>query len=71
MAKRRETMSRVAHRNDGMWSTISASVQSGWGSTLRLLVVIGLRGTIPIGVAVLAGGGGLFSLLTALVEKLP
>jgi hypothetical protein len=70
MAKRRETMSRDAHRKDRMWATISASVQSGWGSTLRLLVVIALRGALPI-VAVLAGGGGLFGLLTALVDKLP
>lgn len=71
MARKRRTKSRSVHRKAGMWSAVTAAVQSGWGSTLRLLAVISLRGAFLIGVAVLASESGLFGVLRALLAKLP
>lgn len=35
-------------RRAGMWSTITAAVQAGWGATVRLLTVLAVLGVLLI-----------------------
>lgn len=51
----------------GMWSTITAAVQAGWGPTGRLLTVLAVLGFLLIGVTVAAGDSDMVVVLRALL----
>lgn len=54
-------------RKAGMWSTITAAVQAGWGPTGRLLTVLAVLGALLIGVTVAAGDSDMVVILRALL----
>lgn len=47
----------------GMWSTIADAVQSGWGSTARLLLILVMLGAIVTGAAMATGDSELVGLV--------
>ena len=51
----------------GMWSTITAAVQAGWGPTGRLVSVLAVLGMVLIGVTAAAGDSAPAVLLRALL----
>lgn len=51
----------------GMWSTVTAAVEGGWGSTVRLLTLLIPLGALVLGLAVATGESDLVGLLRALV----
>lgn len=55
----------------GMWSTIADAVQSGWGSTARLLLILAVLGAIVTGVAMASGDSELVGLVRTLVGGHP
>lgn len=46
-------------RRHGMWSTVQAAITGGWGTTFRLLLILGCLATLVI----LAGHGAGISIL--------
>lgn len=55
----------------GMWSTIAAAVQSGWGSTVRLLLILVTLGAVVTGAAMASGDSELAGLVRTLVGGHP
>lgn len=55
----------------GMWSTIADAVQSGWGSTARLLVILVMLGAILTGAAMATGESELMGLVRTLLDGHP
>lgn len=51
-----------AERRAGLWSTVTAAVQGGWGQTVRLILILVVLGG-GFAVPAAAGGGGLMSVL--------
>lgn len=54
-----------------MWSTIADAVQSGWGSTARLLVILVMLGAILTGAAMATGESELMGLVRTLLGGHP
>lgn len=52
----------------GMWSTIADAVQSGWGSTARLLVILLMLGAMLTGAAMATGESELVGLVRTLLD---
>lgn len=50
----------------GMWSTIADAVQSGWGSTARLLIILVMLGAILTSAAMATGESELVGLVRTL-----
>jgi hypothetical protein len=53
----------------GMWSTIADAVQSGWGPTSRLLVVLVVLGTVVAGSAMVTGDSELATIIRTLLVR--
>lgn len=53
----------------GMWSTIAAAIEAGWGPTARLLAVLAALGIVIIGFAIAAGDTGLGVIFHALFAE--
>ena len=49
----------------GIWSTVTAAVQAGWGPTGRLLTVLAVLGVLLIGVTAAAGDSDIMVMLRA------
>lgn len=50
-----------------MWSAISGAVDGGWGSTVRILVILAVRGGVAIGIVLAVGTSPAASLLRTLL----
>ena len=52
----------ASQRRHGMWSTVQAAITDGWGTTFRLLLILGGLATL----AILAGHGASIPILALL-----
>lgn len=48
-----------------MWATFGSAANNGWGSTVRLILIIVVLGTVLIGIIVASGGPELIGFGTA------
>lgn len=53
----------------GMWSTIGDAVSSGWGATVRMVVILLTLGVMGIGAAMAMEAGALRSLIGLLISR--
>lgn len=54
----------------GLWTTMSAAINGGWGATFRMLVLIVALGAIGIGFIVAVGDGPTDTIVRALLSVL-
>lgn len=54
-------------RKTGMWATITAAVEAGWGATSRLLTVLVILGALVIGITYAAGDNVIVVMLRTLL----
>ncbi|GAB2709223.1 hypothetical protein BKA24_002542 [Microbacterium marinum] len=56
-----------AETKAGMWSTITAAVEGGWGATGRLVVILAVVAAAIVAVILVSGGGAVMMGLRSLV----
>lgn len=51
----------------GLWSAITMAINGGWGTTLRMLILLTVLGAIAIGIIVAVGDGPVGPAIRALL----